>query len=153
MSASGHVAPRVPTLAPGSRLALTLAELVAWGEALGRASHPPLVITIAGDLGSGKTTLAQAICRGYGVSEPVTSPTFALVHRYGAHRSTVYHLDLFRLDGPAELTNIGWDEIVSSRALIIVEWPERARGALPPHVPIDLEHLSADPTRRMLLAG
>ena len=153
MSASGHVAPRVPTLAPGSRLAVTLPELVVWGEALGRASHPPLVITIAGDLGSGKTTLAQAICRGYGVNEPVTSPTFALVHRYDARRSTVYHLDLFRLEGPAELTNIGWDEIVSSHSLVIVEWPERAKGALPQHVPIDLEHLPADPTRRMLLAG
>ena len=153
MSSFGHLAPRVPTLAAGSRLAVTLAELVAWGEALGRASHPPLVITVAGDLGSGKTTLAQAICRGYGVTEPVTSPTFALVHRYDAGRSPVYHLDLYRLTGPEELTNIGWDEIVSSRALIIVEWPERAKEALPPHVPIDLEHVPADPTRRVLLAG
>ena len=153
MNAFGHIAPRVPTLAPGSRLALTLPELVGCGEALGRASHPPLVITVAGDLGSGKTTLAQAICRGYGVTEPVTSPTFALVHRYDANRSPVYHLDLYRLEGPVELPNIGWDEIVSARALIIIEWPERARGALPAHVPIDLEHVPTDPTRRVLLAG
>jgi len=69
-------------------------ELVAWGEALGHAATPPLIITLAGDLGAGKTTLAQAICAGYGVTESVTSPTFALVHRYDAPRSPVYHLDL-----------------------------------------------------------
>jgi tRNA threonylcarbamoyladenosine biosynthesis protein TsaE len=153
VSTSDHVAPRVPALAAGSRLALTLPELVAWGESLGRASHPPLVMTLAGDLGAGKTTLAQAICRGYGVTEPVTSPTFALVHRYDAPRSAVYHLDLYRLRGPEELTNIAWDEIVASHALVLIEWPERARGALPAHVPIDLEHLPGDSTRRVLLAG
>jgi tRNA threonylcarbamoyladenosine biosynthesis protein TsaE len=153
VNAPDHVAPRVPPLAPGSRLAVTRAELVEWGEHLGKASHPPLVITVAGDLGSGKTTLAQAICRGYGVAEAVTSPTFALVHRYDSPRSPVYHLDLYRLRGPDELTNIGWDEIISSRALIIVEWPERAGNALPEHVPIDLEHVPGDPTLRVLLAG
>lgn len=153
MTASDHVAPRVPALAPASRLSVTLPELMAWGERLGRASHPPLVITLAGELGSGKTTLAQAICRGYGVTEAVTSPTFAIVHRYDAPRSPVFHLDLYRLRGPDELTNIGWDEIVSSHALVIIEWPERARGALPPHVPIDLEHVGDDAARRVLLAG
>lgn len=153
MTSSDHVAPRVPARAAGSRLSLSLDELVLWGEHLGRASHAPLVITLAGDLGAGKTTLAQAICRGYGVTEQVTSPTFAIVHRYDAPRSPVYHLDLYRLQGPAELTNIGWDEIVSSHALVLVEWPERARGALPEHVPIDLEHDPRDPSRRVLLAG
>ena len=76
---------------------MTRDELVAWGEALGRAVSPPLVVALAGDLGAGKTTLAQAMCRGYGVTEPVTSPTFALVHRYDAARSPVYHLDLYRI--------------------------------------------------------
>ena len=82
------------------------------------AATAPLVVALAGDLGAGKTTLAQAICAGYGVTEPVTSPTFALVHRYDAPRSPVYHLDLYRLDRPSDLINIGWDEIVASHALI-----------------------------------
>ena len=133
---------------------MTRDELVRWGESLGHAATPPLVVALAGDLGAGKTTLAQAICGGYGVTEPVTSPTFAIVHRYEAPRSPVYHLDLYRLEKPSELVNIGWDEIVMSHALVIVEWPERAGGLIPPeHLPIDLEHSPDDPERRILLAG
>ena len=133
---------------------MTRAELVAWGESLGRAASPPLIVTLAGDLGAGKTTLAQAICAGYGVTEPVTSPTFALVHRYDAPKSPVYHLDLYRIQRPSELVNIGWDEISIAHALVIVEWPERAADFIPAgHVPIELEHLPADPDRRVLLAG
>jgi tRNA threonylcarbamoyladenosine biosynthesis protein TsaE len=144
----------VPPLAPRGRVAMTRAELIAWGEAFGHAASPPLIVTLAGDLGAGKTTLAQAICAGYGVTEPVTSPTFALVHRYQAPKSPVYHLDLYRVERPSELVNIGWDEISMAHALVIVEWPERAADFIPPgHVPIELEHLPADPDRRVLLAG
>jgi tRNA threonylcarbamoyladenosine biosynthesis protein TsaE len=144
----------VPPLAARGRIALTLPELVAWGESLGRALTPPQLVAISGDLGAGKTTLIQAICRGYGVTEPVTSPTFALVHEYRAPRSPVFHIDLYRLDRPADLTSIGWDDIVRAEALILVEWPERAGDRLPSaHVPIDLEHLPGEPNKRVLLAG
>ena len=149
----GHAPHPLPPLAAGGRLALTIDELTAWGERFGRTARAPLIVTLAGDLGAGKTTLAKAICRGYGVAEEVTSPTFALVHRYDSARSPVYHLDLYRLRGPEELTNIGWDEIVSSQSLVLVEWPERAAGAVPDHVAIDLEHTAADENRRILLAG
>jgi tRNA threonylcarbamoyladenosine biosynthesis protein TsaE len=133
---------------------MTRDELVAWGEAFGRAASPPLVVALAGDLGAGKTTLAQAICAGYGVTEPVTSPTFAIVHRYEAPRSPVYHLDLYRLERPSELVNIGWDEIVMAHALVIIEWPERAGDLMPAdHVPLNLEHIAGDSDRRILLAG
>jgi tRNA threonylcarbamoyladenosine biosynthesis protein TsaE len=145
--------PIVPARAPRSRLALTRDELVAWGEAFGRAARPPLVVTLSGDLGTGKTTLAQAICRGFGVTDDVTSPTYALVHEYHAPRGTVYHLDLYRLEREDELTNLGWDEIVGAPALVLVEWPARAGARLPPgHVPIDLEYAD-DEARRILLAG
>jgi tRNA threonylcarbamoyladenosine biosynthesis protein TsaE len=144
----------VPPLAPRGRVTMSRDELIAWGEAFGRAVMPPLIVTLAGDLGAGKTTLAQAICAGYGVTEPVTSPTFALVHRYGAPRSPVYHLDLYRIDRPSDLVNLGWDEIAASHALVIVEWPERAGAFIPAgHVPIDLEHSPDDPDRRVVLAG
>lgn len=149
----GHTPHPVPPLAGRGGLALTEAELVSWGERFGRAAQPPLVVTLAGDLGAGKTTLVQAICRGYGVHEAVTSPTFALVHEYRGARSPVYHLDLYRLTGPEQLTNLAWDEIVSSHALVLVEWPERAGDRLPSHVPLDLEHLPTDHSRRVLLAG
>ena len=145
----------VPPLAPRGALALTRDELVAWGERFGAAARAPLVVAISGELGTGKTTLVQAICRGAGVREPVTSPTFALVHRYdGAAGSIIYHLDLYRLERPDELTNIGWDDIVAAHAVVLVEWPERAGDRLPSDaVPIDLEYDPADPERRILLAG
>lgn len=144
----------IPPLAAHGRLAVTEPELIGWGESLGRAAQPPLVISLAGELGAGKTTLAQAICRGYGVSEPVTSPTFALVHQYASPRSRVYHIDLYRLTGEHELTNLGWDDIVSDHALVIVEWPERAGERLPvDHVPITLQHIPGDGERRLLYAG
>lgn len=144
----------VPPLAARGRLALTEPELVAWGERFGSAARAPLVVGLTGDLGSGKTTLVRAICRGYGVEGEVTSPTFALVHEYEAPRTPVYHLDLYRLERPSELANVGWDDVLSSGALVLVEWPERA-GALMPEdaVPIELEHLAGDPGRRLLLAG
>jgi tRNA threonylcarbamoyladenosine biosynthesis protein TsaE len=147
-------APIIPPLAARGHLALTEAELVAWGEGVGRMAKAPLVVTISGELGAGKTTLVQAICRGYGVRDEVTSPTFALVHQYAAPASPVYHLDLYRLDNPAELTNIAWDEIVSEEAVVLIEWPERAGDRIPRvHVPVSLQHLPDDPSRRLLYAG
>ena len=147
--------PPIPPRADRGRLRLTRDEMIAWGEAFGRAVKAPLVVALSGDLGAGKTTLVQAICRGYGVAEQVTSPSYALVHEYHAPRSRVYHLDLYRLEREDDLTNIGWDDVVGDpHALVLVEWPERAGGRLPrDHVPIDLEHLPGDDGRRLLLAG
>ena len=130
------------------------AELRDWGRRFGRAAHAPLVVVITGELGAGKTTLVQAICSGYGVTDDVTSPTFALVHEYQAPRSPVYHLDLYRLARPDQLEEIGWDELVTARAVTLVEWPERAGDRLPAgHVTLSLQHLPHDPARRLLYAG
>lgn len=144
----------LPPMAAAGHLALTESELTDWGYRLGGQIFPPLMVTLAGDLGAGKTTLARAICRGYGVADAVTSPTFDIVHEYAAPRSTVCHVDLYRLGGPADLQNIGWDDLVRSGALLIVEWPERAQHRLPVnHLPIELRHISGDTGRRVLYAG
>ena len=144
----------VPPRATKGHLKLTESELRHWGEELGRSITPPLVVTLTGELGVGKTTLARAICVGYGVHEEITSPTYALVHEYRAQKSAVYHIDLYRLDSPDQLTNLGWDEIVSSRSLVLVEWPERAGARLSEdHLPIDLDYVPGDSSRRILLAG
>lgn len=151
MPAHRHI---VPPRAERGHLKLSETELRTWGEELGRAATPPLLITLTGELGVGKTTLAQSICRGYGVTEEVTSPTYALVHQYSAPKTAVFHVDLYRIESPDQLTNIGWDEIVAARALILVEWPERAGTRLPDdHLPIDLDYMAGDPARRILLAG
>ena len=144
----------VPPLAAKGHINLTEQEMVKWGKELGEAIVPPLVISLTGDLGAGKTTLAKAICEGFGVAEPVTSPTYALVHRYDAEKSPVYHVDLYRLDNESQLTNIGWDDLLSERAVVIVEWPERAGDRMPQdHLHIDLEYVEGDESRRVLLAG
>jgi tRNA threonylcarbamoyladenosine biosynthesis protein TsaE len=146
--------PLVPVLAEHGGLAMTEPELRDWGRRFGRAAHPPLVVTLEGDLGAGKTTLVQAICAGYGVREEVTSPTFALVQEYAASRSPVYHLDLYRLDRPDQLDALAWDEIVSARALVLIEWPDRAAERLPTgRVTLSLQHLPDDTERRLLYAG
>ena len=151
MQAHRHV---VPPLASKGHLTLDETELRHWGRELGGALKAPIVISLTGDLGAGKTTLAQSICEGYGVTEPVTSPTYALVHRYESVKSAVYHVDLYRLDNEEQLTNIGWDDIMSERAVVIVEWPERAGNRMPAdHLHIDIEYLADDPDRRVLLAG
>lgn len=130
---------------------LSQSALVEWGEALGRTLRAPRVVTLAGEVGAGKTTLVQAICRGLGVEAPVTSPTFALVHEYEGVRATVYHLDLYRLRDPRELLQLGWDEIVSAPAIVLVEWPERAQGYLPRDaMRVQLSHVHDDQSVRTL---
>jgi tRNA threonylcarbamoyladenosine biosynthesis protein TsaE len=130
---------------------LTLEELRAWGEAFGARRNAGDIIALEGELGAGKTTLAQAICRGVGIEEDVTSPTFALVNQHEGKRGTVYHLDLYRLNGPDDLTNLGWDDIVNSDAIVIVEWPERAGHRLPDDgIRIRLEYIEHDDNRRRL---
>jgi tRNA threonylcarbamoyladenosine biosynthesis protein TsaE len=146
--------PLVPPLAEHGALAMDEGELREWGRRFGRAAHAPLLVAITGELGAGKTTLVQAICAGYGVTDEVTSPTFALVHEYQAPRSPVHHLDLYRLERPDQLDEIGWDELVTARAIVLVEWPERAGDRMPAgHVTLSLQHLPDDPGRRLLYAG
>ena len=131
---------------------VTIHELQQWGEEFGRQLTAPAIVTLEGDLGTGKTTLAKAICRGVGVREDVTSPTFALVNEYHAERATVFHLDLYRLRGPDDLTNLAWDDVVNSDGIVLVEWPDRAGDRMPADaLKIRLEHIVGDEQRRRLI--
>ncbi|HEU4569948.1 MAG TPA: tRNA (adenosine(37)-N6)-threonylcarbamoyltransferase complex ATPase subunit type 1 TsaE [Gemmatimonadales bacterium] len=129
---------------------LTEAALVARGEALGRALAPGAVVTLAGPLGAGKTTLVQAIARGLGVGDRPTSPTYTYVHRYDGARGPVYHLDCYRLRDPDEAADLDWDGMLREADAILVEWPERAGAWVPPaSVRITLGY-APDPDRRTL---
>jgi len=125
---------------------LTLGELETYGMAIGRALQAPALVTLRGDLGAGKTTLAQAICRGLGVRDPVTSPTFALIHEYAAPAMRVVHCDLYRLDSPQQVLVLGLEELRADvDVVMLVEWPERAEALLgAPTLAITLEHLASD---------
>ena len=110
---------------------LTLDALREWGRAFGAALEAPRVITLDGDLGAGKTTLVQAIAKGLGVTELVTSPTYALVQSYALPHATLHHLDLYRLRDASQLAQLGWDDLLRDRAIVCIEWPDRAGDALP----------------------
>jgi len=105
------------------------------------------VVTVSGELGSGKTTFVRGACRALGITAPVTSPTFTIGHRYpGA--PDVSHLDLFRFEG---LSAAEWGDLEAyfEDAICFVEWPEAAAGALPPvRVEVRLSHV--DPTHRLI---
>ncbi|WP_300667067.1 tRNA (adenosine(37)-N6)-threonylcarbamoyltransferase complex ATPase subunit type 1 TsaE [Desulfoluna sp.] len=97
------------------------------GRLMGRAINGPIVMTLAGDLGSGKTCFARGLARGLGVDEryPVTSPTYTIVNEYPG-RLPLFHLDLYRLGGGEELEEIGYRDMQQQEGVIVVEWPERS---------------------------
>jgi tRNA threonylcarbamoyladenosine biosynthesis protein TsaE len=105
------------------------------------------VVTVSGELGSGKTTFVRGACRALGITAHVTSPTFTVGHRYPGDPD-VSHLDLFRFQG---VSAAEWGDLEPyfEDAICFVEWPEAAAGALPPvRVEVRLSHV--DPTRRMI---
>jgi len=96
------------------------------GTALGRGN----VVCLYGDLGVGKTVLAQGIGCGMGVKQLINSPTFNLINLY-ENRIPLYHLDLYRLEGPEQLEQLGWEEYIFGDGVAVIEWPEVLQGLLP----------------------
>ncbi len=90
------------------------------------------MLHLTGDLGAGKTTLVRGFARACGITAPVRSPTYALVHVHDAGSLTLVHLDLYRLRDSGELEHLGLREWARSGCLWLIEWPERAEGRLPP---------------------
>jgi tRNA threonylcarbamoyladenosine biosynthesis protein TsaE len=102
-------------------------ETLQIGEKIGRELHPPQVILLYGELGSGKTVLVRGLAQGLGVQDPnaVHSPSFTLVNEYVGKEGTIYHLDFFRLEGLRDLYSLGLEEILGSHSIVIIEWAEK----------------------------
>ncbi|MFP3984221.1 MAG: tRNA (adenosine(37)-N6)-threonylcarbamoyltransferase complex ATPase subunit type 1 TsaE [Desulfurivibrionaceae bacterium] len=102
------------------------------GCRLGRTARPGDIITLAGDLGAGKTTLTQFIGRGLEVpsSYYITSPTFNLLQEYPG-RLPFYHIDLYRLTTVDEFEDLGFEEYMYGEGLTVIEWPDRLGGLMP----------------------
>jgi tRNA threonylcarbamoyladenosine biosynthesis protein TsaE len=104
------------------------AETAAAGEAIGRDLRGGDVVLLYGDLGAGKTAFVRGMARGIGANpDEVTSPTFTIVQEYAGASTTLYHVDLYRLEGP-EIDDLGLEDLVSGEAIVAIEWAERWQG-------------------------
>jgi tRNA threonylcarbamoyladenosine biosynthesis protein TsaE len=138
-------------------IANTPDEMFSIGEKLAADLRGGEVILLRGGLGAGKTLLTKGIMAGFGFDEDeVTSPSFALVNLYHAPRFDVYHIDLWRLDGPIDPAEaVGLDEILEDEtAVVIIEWSERLRDGrrFGKEISITIEGDGADP-RTLTLGG
>ena len=102
----------------------SLAETQRLGSLLGQLLDDQEVICLEGELGTGKTSLIQAIGRAQGVTEPITSPTFTLVNEYPG-RFRLFHVDLYRLDDESDLEDIGLYELLECEGIVAIEWAEK----------------------------
>jgi tRNA threonylcarbamoyladenosine biosynthesis protein TsaE len=113
------------------------------------------VALLIGNLGAGKTTIASGIIEGLGLagSEDVNSPTYTIVHEYGEPVS-VYHIDLYRLETAREVLAIGFDDLLDSDALLLIEWGERFPALLPmDRIEIHLNQVENDDRRSITVVG
>ena len=104
-------------------------ETEALGERLAAVLRPGDVVAYTGDLGAGKTAFTRGLARGLGVPHRVTSPTFTIVNEYEGGRLPLFHFDLYRMESPEELFDIGWEDYLARGGVCAVEWSEHAEGA------------------------
>jgi tRNA threonylcarbamoyladenosine biosynthesis protein TsaE len=98
-------------------------------------SHPnDRLFAFRGQMGAGKTTFIKAVCSYLGCSEPVTSPTFAIVNEYQGSAGTIYHFDFYRLKNSAEAINIGFEDYIYSNDYCLMEWPEMIEDIIPKNI-------------------
>jgi len=115
-------------------------------SALADRLAPGTVLLLHGDLGAGKTAFVRGLAEGLGLADdPVSSPTFTLVHEYTGGRVPLYHADLYRLPPGASLDDLGLDEVAQDGVLAI-EWPERLARAVPGAIDIRID-ITGESTR------
>jgi tRNA threonylcarbamoyladenosine biosynthesis protein TsaE len=115
-------------------------ETIAIGGEIAQQLSPPMLLFLRGDLGAGKTTLVKGIAQALDAADPdeVTSPTFTLVHEYDGrctvhgkeHAVKLYHIDLYRIEDERQLETIGFEELATEEAILLVEWGEKFAGVV-----------------------
>jgi tRNA threonylcarbamoyladenosine biosynthesis protein TsaE len=122
---------RVADLAGTHAVAATIAGLARAGD----------VIVLAGEMGAGKTAFAQGFGRALGVTEPITSPTFTLVHSYPiSNRLTLHHADIYRLDRTTDVDDLSLHELAAYGGIVLIEWGDVAAATIGDHLEVRLEH-------------
>ncbi|MDO4621199.1 MAG: tRNA (adenosine(37)-N6)-threonylcarbamoyltransferase complex ATPase subunit type 1 TsaE [Lachnospiraceae bacterium] len=130
------------------------AETFALGKRLGEAAVPGQIIALTGDLGAGKTTFTQGFAAGLGITEPVTSPTFTIMQIYEEGRLPLYHFDVYRIEEPEEMDEIGYEEAFFGDGVSLVEWADVIPELMPPEtIRIDIRRVPSidDSFRRITI--
>lgn len=122
-------------------------QTVQWAQRIARTLFAGCVIALDGDLGAGKTTWTQAVAREMGITTPVRSPTFALIHEYEEGRLPLYHMDMYRLT-QVEASTLGLDDYFAGEGVCIVEWASKIPLLLPAqrlHLYFSHVHVEGEP--------
>ncbi len=106
-------------------------ETFAVGKKLGEAAKAGDVLALHGDLGVGKTVFTKGFAKGLGITEPVNSPTFTILQIYNEGRLPLYHFDVYRIEEPEEMEEVGFDDYIYGDGVSMIEWPERIEEILP----------------------
>ena len=123
-----------------SLLVQSIADTHGVAAAIAQLSRTSDIIVLAGEMGAGKTAFAQGFGAALGVDEPITSPTFTLVHTYDTGRVTLHHADLYRLDKMSEVSDLALHEMVDEDGVMLVEWGDVASELLGDHLEVFLRH-------------
>jgi tRNA threonylcarbamoyladenosine biosynthesis protein TsaE len=122
-------------------------ETEAAGERLGLTLPPGAVVGLTGELGAGKTCFIRGLARGLGVTVQATSPTFVLINEYRG-RVPVHHADLYRVEGLAEIVDLGLPELFARDAVTVVEWADKLGPLLPKDaIRIHIDGVGDEPRR------
>lgn len=111
-------------------------ETLEIGRLLGENAGPGEVYALIGDLGAGKTVFTKGFAQGLGIEEPVNSPTFTILQIYEEGRLPLYHFDVYRIEEPEEMEEVGFDEYIDGDGVCLIEWAGRIGDLLPPDVTV-----------------
>ena len=106
-------------------------ETEAFAAELAAKAEPGTVICLDGDLGTGKTVFARGFARGLGITEPVVSPTFTILHGYEGGRLPMWHFDVYRIEDPDEMYEIGYEDCFFGDGVSLVEWASQISELIP----------------------
>ncbi|MDQ3543200.1 MAG: tRNA (adenosine(37)-N6)-threonylcarbamoyltransferase complex ATPase subunit type 1 TsaE [Actinomycetota bacterium] len=130
-----------------SLVAPSLGATHAVARALASVSRAGDMIVLAGEMGAGKTAFAQGFGKALGVTEPITSPTFTLVHTYDTPTGPLHHADIYRLEQLAEVADLALSELAEFNGIVLVEWGDVVSSALGEHLEVRLDLVDdEDPT-------
>src|SRR4051794_8148005 len=141
-------------MSPSPRLSLRAASLDVThsiAAALAALSRSGDIVLLAGEMGAGKTAFAQGFGRALGVTEPITSPTFPLVHSYDPGGPTLHHADLYRLDQLAEVADLALGELAEFDGIVLVEWGDVVESSFGEHLVVRLELLDGSLDARRIV--